>query len=264
MTKRLLAVAAYLLLATSCSAKEGTEAVADGPSAASELQAGAKDDLLDRAKKRNPSKESSVLDVWNEIVRGAEEKAGAIKNVGKPRMVPKGAKPEIIINYEGLITFDGQPLRLGEPIDKWRAVLPKDAVCRINDATRCYWDQLGLKVMTGEKQDKSIIQVDIHLNFEKLESWMLPENSEYKTKPNESFKGYLEIDGYAIDKDTKFWEMRAGVDPRRGLDCGTLDCSHPRGGGGAGGQTYVSVRVDGRNEHDRLRTVTVAGTLSRN
>ena len=214
MTKRLLAVAACLLLVSSCSAGEVTAPAAtkSPASAASEAQRKTEDELLERARQRNGGKEPSVLDVWNEIVRGAEQKAGAIKDVGKPRVVPKGAKPEIIVNYDGLVTFDGKPLRLGQHIDEWRKALPKDAVCRVNEATRCYWDQLGLKVMTSERQGKDVIQIDIHINLKKVQSWELPVKSAYKTKPDESFKGDLEIDGYGIDKDTRFWKMRAGVE----------------------------------------------------
>jgi hypothetical protein len=263
MTIRLLAVAASLWLISSCSAQDSPQPAAAKPSAASESKPEENDKLLERARERNGGKEPSVLDVWNKILRSAEERAGAIKNVGKPRVVPKGAKPEIIITYDGLITFDGKPLRLGEHIDKWRAVLPKDVVCRSNVAIRCYWDKLGLKIITDEKEAKVVMQIDIHINSERVEPWMLPDTPSYKTKPNETFKGYLEIDGYGIDNDTRFSELRSGVDARRALDCGSLDCSHPRGGGG-GSQTYIAIRFDGRSEHNKLRSVTMAGGPSGN
>jgi hypothetical protein len=266
MKTRLLAVVTGLLVVSSCSAKEDTAAAATKPTAAGESKVDTKDGLLERARQRSGNKEPSVLDVWNEIVRGAEEKAGAIKNVGKPRVVPKGAKPEVIVNYDGLITFNGQPLRLGDHIDTWRAVLPKDAVCHDSvvwqgkpKSTGCFWDDLGMFISTTYANPGAVVQLKIVFNFELLESSLQlpPLDGESKSMPNHAFRGYFEIDGCGVDKDTKFWEMRSGVDGRRSLRCGLTDCSHPHGGGG---NHTISIRVDGKSEYDRLRTITLGGS----
>ena len=260
---RLFVLAAYLLLAGSCSAGDAKESAAPSAPAGTQPRQEPNEDLLERTRKRNPGKEPSVLDVWNEIVREAHEKAGAISSVGKPRMVPKGAKPEIIINYDGLITFDGKALRLGDSIDTWRQVLPKDASCKFSkggvlDPTICDWELLGISVIGSLDKPAIAGQFEIYLNLEKVEPWMI--ESGRASGPSKAFPGYLELDGYGIDNHTTFRELRAGVDARRELDCGIQDCSHPRGGGG-GNRTHVTVRVDGRSERDRLRTITVVGSV---
>jgi hypothetical protein len=261
MTKRLLAVMASLLLISSCSAQDGAQPAAT----ASPNDSDPKDDSLERARQGSGDKEPSVLDVWNVIVRKAEEKAGAIKSVGKPRVVPKGAKPEIIINYDGLITFDGKPLRFGEHIDKWRATLPKDAVCSDNkgalfEVTTCDWDSLGLSVLGSVERPNTADQLVVHLNFEAVEAWMIPDKPGKKVRPENPFTGYLEIDGYAVNRDTRFWELRVSADRRRDLRCGLTECSHPHGGGG---NHTIAIRLDGKSKYDRLRTIAVGGWSSK-
>jgi hypothetical protein len=261
MMKRLLAVVVALLLAGSCSAKDEIALPASAPSVADASNPATTDETPKRATQREGGNEISAPGVWNKVMRKAQEKAGAIKNVGKPRVVAKGAKPELVIGFDGSIMFDMKPLRLGDHIDKWRNIFPKDVVCTESkggtfDATICDWDSLGISVMGSIDRPNIVSQIEIHLNFSALEPWVIPNKTDRKSRPEKTFGGYLEIDGYGIDSHTKFWELRAGADGRRNLRCGLTDCTHPHGGGT---NHTISIRVDGKSEYDRLRTITVLG-----
>lgn len=76
---------------------------------------GLREELLEKARKRKGGKEPTQLDLFNELMLKGAEKAGAIPDYGKPRIVPKGAKPEIVIK-DDKIMFNGRLLQFGKPL----------------------------------------------------------------------------------------------------------------------------------------------------
>lgn len=201
-------------------------------------------EAYDRARRRLGGKEPSSLEVWNEVMRDAAEKTGnLIAGPGKPRSVPRGAKPEILIDYAGNVVYDGRLLRLDSSIAKWKTALPessrrcnrgKSFAARSGWTETCTWDDLGI-VIGG---DDSHIGITVHLSIEAEDPFL---KSSWPD-PKKPFEGYLEFDGYGIDRRTQSPnDMGATADPRRDLRCPLRgDCAEMHGGGGM----YVSARFD--------------------
>jgi len=181
----------------------------------------------------------TTLDRLDEGMRRAEEQAGAIKKYPEPRIVLRGAKPEVIIKG-GEISFEGRPLRIGGSLEEWKRVIGKAPRCHAEERqpTRCTWDELGIQAMTPWSNDTVVSEMTIHLNprpkdpYEGLVTHS-PDGTPRKRLPDftpkKPFQGYLELDGFGIDSKPGFWAIRAQADRRRNLDCGLRDCSHPSG-----------------------------------
>jgi hypothetical protein len=179
--------------------------------------------------------------------------------IPKPRVVKRGAKPELSINYAGNVIFGNRFLQLGEPIDKWKKLLPttnRRCLARRGDSPeRCHWDDLGLSVRVA-KGMTTVDVLDIHLHPAVTASASADDD-----RPKGTFKGYFEFDGYGVDRETQFWEMEEHSDPRRILRCHRFKkCTRPPDGGGANG-TRVVVNLTGESDRDRIRSVSLVRTV---
>lgn len=211
------------------------------------------------AEKREPT----VLDRWNEVQRQAAIAVGAIKDPPSPRLVEKYAKPEIIIKGSS-IYFDGKPLEFGRPLSSWKNILNRTPHCDETGIEWCVWEDLGMEVSTRPKSDYGVSTIVIKLN--------IPENSLRETTtpypdgtPDHTpkadwlarhpFTGYLEIDGFGIDKDTKFWELQSNIDARRNLSCGLRNCEFPRGIFGSHGG--MALHLNGGSESATIEEIKI-------
>lgn len=268
-----LGVAAFLaLVLTGCEAKD------DAPTAASSAQsgtsaAGEKDpckppksvttaegeDVWRKACKNNDNKAPLGAHLWNEIQRKAAQAVGAAKDFGQPRVVKRGAKPEIILKDSSL-SVDGD-LKFGSPIEVWKKKLGGEPRCR-GEAPRmsiCVWDTLGLEVGTNDGSSPTVEFLVVHLSIPtkdpaealfKTNADGTPSAPSIEWRPRNPFAGYLELDGFGIDAETKFWEIRSSVNPARNLRCGVLDCSFPHGSFGEHG--LLALYLAGRDEYSTV------------
>lgn len=180
------------------------------------------------------NKEPTYIDRWNKLVKEAQNATGVIKDYGRPRLVKRGATPEIILSGED-IRFNGRLLRLGASINEWSEILGRDYRAHsAYDVTRT-WDDLGIEALVDKKDKKTVTQITIYLNLEPPDPYrgmvtQWPDGSKeeptYDSRPKKAFPGYFELDDIGIDAKTKFWEIRQQVGADRDITCG-LDCSHP-------------------------------------
>lgn len=208
------------------------------------------------------SNQQSLLDRWNELLDKARQEAGLIKNLGEPRKVPKGAQPELILR-KNEIFFNQNKLSLGESIETWKEKIPAKPRCFEGGMTHCLWDDYGLEVGTGSKNDNKVVFIHIHISIDK--SYERPGRADYPdgrpakpqkdNVPHHPFSGYLELNGVGIDAETEFWEIPAGSIDNNQLKCGLSDCSHP--GGPFSEHANIYLRLDGMSEHGRLRTLQI-------
>lgn len=220
-------------------------------------------ELEQRARERNGGKEPSKLDIFHELQRKAAEKVGLIKSYDKPRIVEKGAKPEIIIKGDQII-INGEKIAIGEPVSRWRAILGPESRKEEGLSSTYFWEQLGLKLWVRGKSNR-VTTLDVFLNLEPKEPWepLLPDGSTMPEppdfRPKKAFSGYLELDGYGIDAKTKFWEIRESSSSKRNLRCGTWpdDCSHPHGGFNKNADLYF--RLNGPTENNSVYEFSISG-----
>lgn len=179
----------------------------------------------------------TMLERWNEVRHQAALATGAIESTHQLRRVKRYAKPEIIIKGSDIF-FDGKPLEFGRPLTLWKSILKRNPHCDETGIEWCIWEELGLKVSTRAKSNFGVSTIVIYLS--------IPENllNETRTPHLEGkssdapkadwlvrhpFTGYLEIDGFGIDKETKFWELQSSIDIHRNLSCGLRSCEFPSG-----------------------------------
>lgn len=207
--------------------------------------------------------EPTVWDHEQEILKAMAAKAEELKGWGKPRIVPRGATPEIII--DGItITVNGAPLQIGMPYDQWALAIGGKPRCRVVDPdTICIWDDLGLTTLHSEQ--KRIVQLEVHLRLQKKEPWdglvtTFPDGSPAPPPldmyPHKPFPGYLSLDNFGIDSETKFWEVLKS-DEKRNLRCGLLDCASPHGAFSKNANLYMD--LNGGSEESTIRVITFAG-----
>jgi hypothetical protein len=212
-----------------------------------------------------------LQDAWNRALKRGAEKAQEMENLGRPRVVKKGAKPEIIIKGE-TITIDGKTVAVGGTLDSWKNALPGTPSCEVGNprkklaATICYWHHAGIELLTFHSNFDAVKQVSIYLNLESFEASdhviTYPDGTKVMPKgrfqPDHAFPGYLEIDGYGIDSKTEFWEVSRSVDPQRNLHCGTLDCSHP--GGYFSDLASLYLRLNNTSERGNIYEISISGS----
>lgn len=222
-----------------------------------------REEIYRHARERNGGKEPSKLELLNELMGKAQEEVGAVKSYGKPRVVARGAKPEIIIN-RAQISIDGKVVAMGASMSSWRAVLPGSPRCTSekNSGVLCAWDQLGIEVGSEFRAPKVSKYLIISLNKEELPPWnpQMPDGSIKPAppdlRPQNVFSGYLQLDGYGIDAQTKFWEIRASADPKRNLRCNSRDCSHPHGRFSDKANLYL--RLNSATEYGNVYELTIS------
>lgn len=211
-------------------------------------------------------KEPTILDRWNEVKRRAALATGAIKNAPPARRVKIYAKPEIIIKGSSIF-FDGKLLELGLPLTSWKNIIKREPRCDKSGIEWCVWEDLGLEASTDEKSNFGVNSITIKIS--------IPENSFNETKTPYSdeipdnaqkadwlahhpFTGYLEIDGFGIDKETKFWELQSNIDVRRNLSCGLRNCEFPKGIFGP--KSNIALHLNGKNESATIEEIEIYTT----
>ena len=147
------------------------------------------------------------------------------------------ANPEIIIK-DSRILFEGKFLEFGRPLKSWKNIIKKKPHCDKTGIEWCVWQDLGLEVYASE-EDKFgvgtiIIKISIRDHLLNETRTPYPDGTPDDTPKADwlarhPFTGYLEIDGFGIDKETKFWELQSNIDVRRNLSCGLRSCEFPKG-----------------------------------
>jgi len=257
------------LLVSGCRASERPQASsnpASSPQATGSSASGValRDEIYRRARERNGGREPTKLELLNELMGKAQEHVGTVKDFGEPRVVPRGAKPEVIFSG-GRISIDGKPAEIGASMASWRTLLPGNPRCASekNSGELCVWDNLGIEVGSSFRAPKISKYLIISLNLEPKEPWIpLRPDGSIKTepldyRPKTPFTGYLALDGYGIDAQTKFWEIRASADPKRNLRCNPRDCSHPHGAFSNNANLYL--RLNSATEYGNIYEFTISG-----
>ena len=264
--KRILATLSLALVMLGCEAGEPAKLETTAPAASTQTPEptantptpGLREELLEKARKRKGGKEPTQFDLFNELMRKGAEKAGAIPDYGKPRIVPKGAKPEIVIK-DDKITYNGKQLVLRAHLSKWEKVLGQASRRSEGKLAHLFvWDNLGLDLVTDTRN--TVDQIKIYINKRPIDPYKglvthnpdgTPITPDVDYTPKQAFSGYLELDGFGIDAKTEFWELLSTANPERRLTCGTRDCTHPSGslGGNSGVLYFTTNRND---EHGNI------------
>jgi hypothetical protein len=176
-----------------------------------------------------------------ERLHSAFEKAakavGATKEYGTPRKVARGAQPEIVLK-DGTIRFNGRPLVFGRPLAEWREIIGKGDVCSPKSELPawCKWDALGIEIVGSINRPLEVMVLNVRFNRDPEEGLYDLRAHDASGKPIDPvwlskgiYPGFLEFDGFGIDRRTQFWEIRMSVDRQHGLRCGLRDCHMPFG-----------------------------------
>lgn len=173
----------------------------------------------------------------------------------RARIVPKGAKPVVMIERRGItsdkdpyfsngIRFNGKHIKNGAPLSRAVEVLGPDF--RTYHGTH-YWDELGISVHTnaapqpksGKPRAEYVKYISIHLNSPSHGTTPPP------SEPSRSFSGYLSLDGAGIDKHSRLWEVDALAN-RKGLPATQpyITCSKE--------QTLCQIESYGKEHSDKV------------
>ncbi|OFA03685.1 hypothetical protein DUGA2_27230 [Duganella sp. HH101] len=201
-----------------------------------------------------PSVKSTFIEKWNNAVKKAAEATGTEskeRDYGEPRKVSRGGQPEIILQKDKII-YNGQILELGKTAAQWDAILPGERRCdRPAKPSACAWDELGIMIVFAHKLPTRIKDVTVYLRLPEVEvddgvKLMSVTGAPFpafdRFYPKSAFPGYLEIDGYGIDRNIMFWEVLKKADSKRNIHCGLRDCIVP--GGIFGRQSLIYFDLD--------------------
>lgn len=242
-----------------CQANEAKNTQSSQPSTqqsqAKGNEQGLRDEIYERARKRNGGQEPTKLELLNELMGKAQEEVRDDKVIRKPRVVARGARPAIEVR-NAKIFVNERVLSLGDPLDAWLKAVPSTPRCNSSksDATLCIWDDLGIAVGTSPTNPTIAKFLNVSVNLEPADP-LFPDRPR-PFRPKQAFPGYLELDGYGIDAKTQFWEIRAKADPKRNLRCGSRDCSHPHGSFSDKANLYL--RLNGATENSTLYEFTIS------
>jgi hypothetical protein len=190
--------------------------------------------------------------------------ADAIKNAGQPRQVKRIRGPDLFLK-KGEIYFNGKLLKSGDSIEVWKKIIGGKPRCIVESMVYCVWDELGIDVGTSNAKDKKVKFFNLQMNFSgdvdysKLVTEMpdgTPAAPHPDYAPHQVFPGYLEMNGYGIDKSTQFWEIRNGARENIDLHCGLLDCGHPHGAFGA--RASIGFTLNGSDDHGTVRELGIS------
>lgn len=200
-----------------------------------------------------PSVKSTFIEKWNSAVKKAAEATGTDvkeRDFGEPRKIPPGGKPEIILRKDKIV-YNGQVLELGKTAAQWDAILPGERRCdRPAKPSACAWDELGIMIVFAHKLPTRIKDVTVYLRLPEVEvddgvKLMSATGAPFPTfdrfYPKSAFSGYLELDGYGIDRNSMFWEVLKKSDNKRNIHCGLRDCVVPGGTFGKGSVIYFDL-----------------------
>jgi hypothetical protein len=204
----------------------------------------------------------NAWDIYSEWKRKIIHDLDMIKNEGKPGKVKRGQHPEVKLAKDK-IYFDGKELRLGASLAAWMKIIPGTPRCTKPELSLCIWDNLGLSAGVEASGIHAIRYLNIQMSIADDDKNIgkadypdgTPGDKPLDLSPHNVFPGYLEMDGFGIDSETEFWEIRKNADSDRLLRCGVIDCSHPSGAFGESAHIYL--RLDGRSERGRLREVSL-------
>lgn len=215
-----------------------------------------------------PSGQSITSEEFLKRLEVAKDKAisatGSIKNSVTPRVVAKGAQPQIIIKGD-IIYFNDSGVRMGDSLAAWRKALTTVPRCSTEGITVCVWDDWGLQIATGDKNKTAITSMNLFFNFVDDEGINLgsvdttfgnKERLDRNWAVERAFLGYFELDGFGIDSDTKFWEIRTGTGYKRALECGLRDCMFPKGTFGKQGRLYLT--LNGSSDRATVRKFSIS------
>lgn len=220
------------------------------------------------AKHTPPAHQRTWADVWNEGAKAT----GAVKAWGKPRQVPKGGKPEIILKGTE-VYLDGEQMRLGQgqSFAYWQQKIGGDPRCdrAYNGYQVCIWDELGLVLRSASASNEMLGGIEIHLRLRPQDPYAglvttrpdgTPATPPLDVWPHRPFPGYLVLDGFGIDAKTKLWEVFQASKPERNLGCGLRSCEFVRGI--LGPLTSLDMRTNSRSEDGELYEVHVGAQIS--
>lgn len=199
----------------------------------SSFEVKSKDNFIKEGRQNNEISVQNGLDLLKEK---ATDTVDRIKNFGRPRIVKKGAKPNIILKDEKIF-FNEKQLVFGQSLESWKKIIGKDARCSVwkGKPLSCKWDEFGISV--GSTYDNPGIVNHITIFFQKdVDTFNAASNALEDGKPiilskdpKKMFSGYFEMDGFGIDNKTKYWEIKNSIEGKRKLGCGFRDCANPRG-----------------------------------
>lgn len=204
----------------------------------------------------------SARDRLESLLAQAKRYSLQAKSRGEPSQVSRSAKPELLLSTQG-IQFDGRDVKLGDSLSKWKQVIGGSPRCSDNapsKLTLCVWDLLGLELVTAW-DGITVDALNLYLNnprdpFDGLVT-TLPDGSPVPARdvihPASPFKGYVALEGYGIDTNTKFWEIRRSVSADRNLRCGLRNCEFPHGN--LGPTVGIYLRLNGRTDDATVYTI---------
>lgn len=210
---------------------------------------------LDSAKFENKSTTVSILQKADELRRNAIQKLGLEKKQDAVRHIKKGGTPEIIIK-KSTIFFNGKAINLGESLSRWKRILGGKPFCVVSKMTLCTWQNLGIQAGTADATPDSVNFMNLYLNIPDHNS---TSNSDIRGaedwRVKSPFLGYLELDGYGIDKATKFSEILSRADKDRNLRCGLRECGFPHGA--FGNEASLHFELNGGSESSLVNQISV-------
>ena len=159
--------------------------------------------------------------------------------------VVRDKSPAIIIKGDQIFV-DGKLLWLGDSMAVWKAAILGTPRCSEPQlVVVCKWDDLGVQIGSGQSDMTKVKFININLAY--------PEDlfsTENELSPKKLFSGYLELDGVAIDSETKYGAIRRNIDPNRNMTCGIRSCTEPTAAFNSGATIYLSLQ--GSTDQSRL------------
>jgi hypothetical protein len=207
-----------------------------------------------------------MLDRWNGVRRHAALATDIEKAPPPLRHVERYAKPRIIIRGSKIF-FNGTSLEFGHPLTSWKNILKRRPHCDTTGIEWCVWEDLGLEVYAGKEDNFAVSTVAIKL---RIPTHLFNEtNTPYPDGTPDNtpradwlarhpFTGYLEIDGFEVDKNTMFRELQSSIDPRQSLSCGLRDCEFPSGIFGP--NSMMDLHLNGRSESATIEEIKIYTT----
>ncbi len=185
--------------------------------------------------------------------------------VAAPSAPAKTAGTPDIVMSGSTIAFGGNKVQLGESLASWKKAVPGTPRCTDGKSPPiiCTWDRLGLEVGSDDGQTK-VQFASLFLRVPEVDTEPPPNNpdgtpaavSTAALPPKLPFSGRLQLDGMEITAKTAFARVRAGIDTKRNVRCGSLDCSGPHGTFGDGAKIFFE--LDGRSDTDAIARIGLA------
>lgn len=201
----------------------------------------------------------------------SQAKEGIADALREPRQIPRGAKPEIILDHDK-ITFDGKPLRLGDDLQNWVKILgtnyrPWKVSEDVPQPHTFIWDDLGVVVSTAWQGKKTVESISVELNFKQIYEKWEPDFKDHKPGigviPAKFFRGYLQINGVPIDAKSTIREVNRRANGNLSIHCsrGINVCTDYLTPVDAGAP-FIGFGVDSRKEDSLIYGVSIESSMS--